>query len=240
MVSRPSVLPPSSAGVRCSSTYSAMRTVRLHDVFLRLPVGLHTNSSSLHSRLIDAWGGPRQLPDAYAWRHLAHHLAGVGRLEELKPLLLDYTWLKAKLNRSDAIALRDDAARFPDDRDFRLLAAPGTVAHPGEGLGGAAWTALWADGNQLARPRGVSRADPGRGRRGGLAPAASAGLDARRQPTRANLSDPGTRLYCIGVDVGVAGGRFRGRPTVRCGCGICRVRRAASWAGTGAGSDRWR
>ena len=75
-----------------------------------------------HARLIDAWGGPRQLPDAYAWRYYAHHLAGAGRLEELKPLLLDYTWLRAKLNRSDAIALRDDAARFPDDRDFRLLA----------------------------------------------------------------------------------------------------------------------
>ena len=36
------------------------------------------------------------------------------------------------------------------------------------------------------------------------------------------------------------GGRFRGRTTVRCGCGICRVRPAASWAGTVAGSFRWR
>src|SRR5271157_2539255 len=101
---------------------SATRTVRLHDVFRAYLVRLHTNSASLHSRLIDGWGDPRQLPDAYAWRHYAHHLAAAGRLEELKPLLLDYTWLRAKLNRSDAIALRDDAARFPDDRDFRLLA----------------------------------------------------------------------------------------------------------------------
>ena len=38
----------------------------------------------------------------------------------------------------------------------------------------------------------------------------------------------------------MAGGRYRGRTTVRCGCGIYRVRRAASWAGTGAGSGRWR
>ena len=101
---------------------SATRTVRLHDVFRAYLVRLHTNSSSLHSRLIDGWGDPHQLPDAYAWRHYAHHLAAAGRLEELKPLLLDYTWLRAKLNRSDAIALRDDAARFSDDRDFRLLA----------------------------------------------------------------------------------------------------------------------
>ena len=99
--------------------------LRTHDVLRRYFFEKYAEQSdpaSLHARLLDGWGDPQQLPDAYAWRHYAHHLAVAGRLEELKPLLLDFNWLRAKLNRSDAIALRDDAARFPDDRDFRLLA----------------------------------------------------------------------------------------------------------------------
>ena len=98
------------------------QSIRLHDVMRHYLAGRLAGPAGVHARLLDAWGDLRHLPDAYAWRHYAHHLAGAGRLEELKPLLLDYTWLRAKLNRSDAIALRDDAARFPDDRDFRLLA----------------------------------------------------------------------------------------------------------------------
>ena len=217
---------------------NATRTVHLHDVFRAYLVRLHTNTSSLHSRLIDGWGDPRQLPDAYAWRHYAHHLAGAGRLEELKPLLLDYTWLRAKLNRSDAIALRDDAARFPDDRDFRLLAR-----------------ALEQSAHILAKDPAALR-EQLYGRLMGISsPVLEKFLKQIRvvadegawlrplQPGLTPADSPLVRIFQIPKQgfsalalTWMAGGRFRGRPTVRCGCGICRVRPAASWAGTVAGS----
>ena len=221
---------------------SATRTVRLHDVFRAYLVRLHTNSSSLHSRLIDAWGDPHQLPDAYAWRHYAHHLAAAGRLEELKPLLLDYTWLRAKLNRSDAIALRDDAARFPDDRDFRLLAraleqSAHILAKDPAALRGQLYGRLMGISSPvlekfLEQIRVV--ADEGawlRPLQPGLTPADS--------PLVRTFQIPGRDFSALAV---TSDGRWAvsGSATVRCGSGICRVRRAASWAGTGAGSGRWR
>ena len=86
--------------------------------------------ASLHARLIDGWGDLHSLPDIYAWRHLAHHLIEAGRKDQLRELLLDYGWLRAKLRATDWIALKDDAARCLDDPDLRYHArAFGLSAH---------------------------------------------------------------------------------------------------------------
>jgi len=108
-------------------------TLRMHEVFRRYFFEKYAERSgpaSLHARLIDGWGGLFNLPDIYAWRHLARHLIEAGRKDRLREMLLDYRWLRAKLRATDAIALRDDAARFPDDQDLRYLArALGQSAH---------------------------------------------------------------------------------------------------------------
>ena len=107
--------------------------IRMHDVLRRYFFEKYTERSSpavLHVRLIDGWGDLHRLPDVYAWRHLAHHLIEAGRKDRLRELMLEYRWLRAKLRATDAIALRDDAVRFPDDPDLRYLArALGQSAH---------------------------------------------------------------------------------------------------------------
>ena len=78
--------------------------------------------SGLHGRLIDGWRDLHNLPDPYAWRHLANHMIAAGRQDRLRELLLDYRWLRAKFHATDPFALRDDAARFPDEQDLKYLA----------------------------------------------------------------------------------------------------------------------
>jgi NB-ARC domain/TIR domain/WD domain, G-beta repeat len=99
--------------------------LRMHEVFRRYFFEKYAERSGpaeLHGRLVDGWGDLHRLPDVYAWHHLAHHLIEAGRKDRLRELLLDDRWLRAKLRATDPIALRDDAARFPDDRDLRHLA----------------------------------------------------------------------------------------------------------------------
>ena len=54
-------------------------------------------------------------------RHLADHLLAAGRRDQLRGLLLDYRWLRAKLRATDPIALRDDLTRLPEDPDLTIL-----------------------------------------------------------------------------------------------------------------------
>jgi len=108
----------------------ASKSIRLHDVFRTYLDRSLQNPPALHARLVEGWGDLHNLPDVYAWRHVAHHLFQAGRQDRLRALLLDYRWLRAKLRATDAIALRDDAALFPDDPDLKYLArALGQSAH---------------------------------------------------------------------------------------------------------------
>jgi WD40 repeat protein len=100
-------------------------TVRLHDV-MRAYLGEQLTRQSidpvaLHSRLIDAWGDLHRLKDAYAWHRLAHHLIESGRREQLRTLLLDPEWLRAKLEATDSHALITDFDAFSGDADLRLM-----------------------------------------------------------------------------------------------------------------------
>ena len=99
-------------------------TLRLHDVLQRYlleEVENQGDPSRLHERLIASWGDPYTLPDRYAWRHLAYHLLAAGRRDQLRGLLLDDRWLRAKLQATDPIALRNDLACLPEDPDLTVL-----------------------------------------------------------------------------------------------------------------------
>ncbi len=104
--------------------------IRLHDVFRSYLVQRLSDAAAIHVRMIDGWGDLYNLPDDYAWRHLAHHLIAAGGTDRLRELLLDYGWLRAKFGATDAIALRNDAASLPDEQDLKYLArAFGQSAH---------------------------------------------------------------------------------------------------------------
>ena len=101
----------------------------LHDLqldYARRQVG-EAGLPALHGRLLEAYaawrlnGWPTGPDDGYFFQHLAWHLAQAGRLEELRGLLLDFDWLEARLNATDANALLTDYDWLPGDPELRLL-----------------------------------------------------------------------------------------------------------------------
>jgi WD40 repeat protein len=109
-------------GVRSLLKYDLrVGTVRLHNVFRKYLVERSGDLAPTHARLVDAWGDPHHLPDAYAWRWLAYHLVGANRVERLRELLWDFAWLRAKLEATDPNALLADFEPLADDADLRLV-----------------------------------------------------------------------------------------------------------------------
>lgn len=87
--------------------------IRIHDVLQAYLRGLLVDPRAVHRRLVTAgWPDHHALPDAYAWRWIGWHLVQAGDAETLKPLLLDFAWLRAKLASTDILTLL---------RDFELL-----------------------------------------------------------------------------------------------------------------------
>jgi WD40 repeat protein len=96
-------------------------SIRLHDVIRSWLASQLGDPSTLHGRLIDGWGDPHKLPDAYAWRWIAYHLAAAGRVGVLRTLLLDPEWIEAKLRATSPNALSDDYAAVPSDTDLAAI-----------------------------------------------------------------------------------------------------------------------
>jgi WD40 repeat protein len=77
--------------------------------------------SHLHNQLLNAYarrspGGWQLGPaDGYYFEHLAHHLIVAGRESELSGLLLSFSWIEAKLERSGLLSLL---------HDYSLLSSP--------------------------------------------------------------------------------------------------------------------
>lgn len=96
--------------------------VRVHDV-MRSCFGqrLGHDTSATHQRLLEAWGNRYMLPHSYAWRRLSHHLIGAGQAGALAALLLDYAWLRSKLDATDIYALLDDFRFAPAEPRLQLL-----------------------------------------------------------------------------------------------------------------------
>jgi hypothetical protein len=97
------------------------RTIRLHDVVRKYLFEQLADASAVHARLVDAWGDPNHLPDVFAWRWYAYHLVGAKRPDRLRSLLLDFTWLRAKLDATDVTALLADYEHLREDNDLRLV-----------------------------------------------------------------------------------------------------------------------
>jgi WD40 repeat protein len=104
------------------------KTITLHDLlydYNRGKLGVQ-QTARLHNCLLDAYNpgsGPwHSVPDdAYLYRHLAYHLVEAGRKEELRCLLLDFDWLRTKLDTTDIAGLIADYRSLPDDADLRLV-----------------------------------------------------------------------------------------------------------------------
>jgi WD40 repeat protein len=84
------------------------RHIRLHDVMRKFLISSLANTSAVHGKLVDAWGDPHQLPDTYAWHSFAYHLTECEREGELRNLLLDFEWMRNKLEATDIAALIAD------------------------------------------------------------------------------------------------------------------------------------
>jgi WD40 repeat protein len=104
-------------------------TLRLHDVvraWLRGRAGdaLADRQDRFLERLRPSGGWPAlAAAEPYLWRGLAYHLVEAGRQPELRALLLDFSWLEAKLAATDVNALLADydAAGDGDDAELRLV-----------------------------------------------------------------------------------------------------------------------
>jgi WD40 domain-containing protein/apoptotic protease-activating factor 1-like protein/NB-ARC domain-containing protein len=100
------------------------QTVQLHDV-LRIYLAGRLNDSErqvCHARLVDAWGDPFHLGENFfAWRWIGYHLIAAGRPEVFRTLLLDPSWIEAKLLATSPSALTDDYAHFSSDGDLALI-----------------------------------------------------------------------------------------------------------------------
>jgi WD40 repeat protein len=99
----------------------------LHDLprdYLRKWAG---DLAARHERLLEGYkarspGGWHTGPDdGYFFEQLPFHLAGAGRKEELRSLLLDFDWLQVKLEKTEPASAISDYDLLPQDVPLRLM-----------------------------------------------------------------------------------------------------------------------
>lgn len=103
---------------------SSTADIRRHNVVRQYLLSQLTDARAAHNQLITGYGDALNLPDPYAWRFYAYHLHAAERLSELRPLLLSYRWLEAKLARTEVSALLEDCDRWlrrGKDEPIRLI-----------------------------------------------------------------------------------------------------------------------
>lgn len=96
---------------------SPQRTISLHDLqhdYLRARTSDQLDLAQLHADLLDAYqqkcpdGWASGPDDGYFFQNLPYHLVQAGRADDLRQLLLDYRWVRTKLNATGALALLAD------------------------------------------------------------------------------------------------------------------------------------
>ncbi len=113
-------------------------TLQLHDMLRGFLTGQLADAAEVHARLLDAWGDAHRLPHRYAWRAWAFHMQGAGRQGRFAELLLDITWLEAKLQATDIHALNADVEQASASPGLALLgdalrlSAPALALDPGQ------------------------------------------------------------------------------------------------------------
>ena len=114
---------------RSLMTRDAEGRLRLHDLqgdYLRAQID---DLPALHQRLVNAYveccvdGFPSGPDDGYFFERLPEHLTEAGRIDELRDLLLDFSWIRSKLAHTNVNALMQDYRAFETDRDLRLVRA---------------------------------------------------------------------------------------------------------------------
>jgi WD40 repeat protein len=89
-------------------------SVRVHDVLRAYSLGQLKDLPRSHDKLLASWGDPLALTDSYASRWLAYHFVEAGRTAELRVLLLNFEWIRKKLDATDVTALLSDYSRMKD------------------------------------------------------------------------------------------------------------------------------
>ena len=113
-------------------------TLRMHDTLRAFMVEKLERATEVHAGLLDAWGDPYALPYPYSWRSFAYHMCGAGRVDRLRALLIDPTWLAGKLAATDVHALIADfdsvdaTGAIATVRDALRLSAPALGMDPGQ------------------------------------------------------------------------------------------------------------
>src|SRR5262249_14386914 len=74
-----------------------------------------------HANLLERWGDLRALPHEYAWRWIGYHLQHAGRQDDLNALLLDFDWLRAKLDATEIGARVHEFDYTSGSEELRLL-----------------------------------------------------------------------------------------------------------------------
>ena len=77
--------------------------------------------AAVNRKLIDAWGDPCRLPHDYAWRWFGWHCVQANDMPRLRSLLLDFNWLRAKLNATDINALLGEFDNVNRDPQVELI-----------------------------------------------------------------------------------------------------------------------
>ena len=77
--------------------------------------------AAMNRKLIDAWGDPCRLPHDYAWRWFGWHCVQANDVPRLRSLLLDFNWLRAKLNATDINALLGEFDNVNGDPQVELI-----------------------------------------------------------------------------------------------------------------------
>jgi WD40 repeat protein len=95
--------------------------IKLHDALRAFFTAQLYDPEKAHGKLVLSWGDPHKLTETYAWRWIAYHLVGAGWKDQLRELLLDFSWLDAKLHATDVNFLLADFDGLTDEPSLRVV-----------------------------------------------------------------------------------------------------------------------
>ncbi|MEW8250061.1 MAG: NB-ARC domain-containing protein [Candidatus Thiodiazotropha sp.] len=96
--------------------------IRIHRVLQSYLKSLLTETATIHARLVDQWWqAPRLLPNHYAWKWIGWHLQQADDNQKLLELLLDFDWLKARLENVEIQTILKDFERLKNSDETRMV-----------------------------------------------------------------------------------------------------------------------